>query len=840
MVDFAKLRTKAKKLAPINPEEIFRRLPKPEGVNDLYSSQAEVLREWFKSRDNVDTVIKLHTGGGKTLVGLLAAYSSLTELKESVIYLAPTTQLVNQTIDKANSFGIPVVSYVKGQGLDDRFLNGEAILVCTYSALFNGKSKFGIYLGSRSPVPCSTIILDDAHSAFTTIRDSYTLTITSKSDVERYKMLVGLFRQSFTEIGRVGTFDDIVKGFSDIVLEVPYWAWKDKSSSVREILSGFAESDFLFEWPLVRDSFEYCHVLISRKAMTVTPILPLVKLLPSFFSAKRKIYMSATIADDSEVIRTFGASKQVVSNVLSTRSLAGVSERMILIPNLMSFTFDSYEASRRLLKTISEKNHGTIVLVPSDEKALKWESVATHPKLTTEVEVYVNKLQRQEVFDPLVLSNRYDGIDLPNNACRFLVMDGLPSSTSDYEMFRSSSVYEGESVSRMLAQRVEQGIGRGARGSGDYCVVLLLGSDLSSWISKKKNFDLLTSATQTQIDVGTTISKEVSSFDEFNETLMKSFNRNSDWIEYHAESLDEGVSEDVDIVVNLNIASVERKAFDLWMDGYHEKAIGKITKYLDLVSEEIDKQTKGWLLQFAARIACHWGNDTLADSLQQSAYAYNRNLIKPKANNHYIPLAPIDSQAQELAKLLESYHYRNGFLQRLNEVVSDLNPSSSSNKFEQALCDLGSVLGFISERHDRDGLGSDVLWLLPNNLGILLEAKSRKKGKNILNKEEHGQLLVAEQWFRQNYPKYECIRVSVYPTNLATKNSSAFNSYSLTFDSLAVMIADAKSLINELVKNQSSGEELLRRVSENLAKSKLNSSELITSYLVNFIEAEDL
>ena len=43
MVDFAKLRTKQKKAAPIEPLEIFRRLPKPPGINDLYTSQAEVL-----------------------------------------------------------------------------------------------------------------------------------------------------------------------------------------------------------------------------------------------------------------------------------------------------------------------------------------------------------------------------------------------------------------------------------------------------------------------------------------------------------------------------------------------------------------------------------------------------------------------------------------------------------------------------------------------------------------------------------------------------------------------------------------------------------------------------
>jgi replicative superfamily II helicase len=144
MVDFNKLRSQSQRPAPADPLEIFRRLPKPQGINDLYTSQAEVLEAWFKRRGERDTVVKLHTGGGKTLVGLLMAQSTLNELKEPVLYLAPTTQLVNQTLDKARSLGINAVPYVRGQPLADDFLNGNAIMVASYKALFNGFSKFGV------------------------------------------------------------------------------------------------------------------------------------------------------------------------------------------------------------------------------------------------------------------------------------------------------------------------------------------------------------------------------------------------------------------------------------------------------------------------------------------------------------------------------------------------------------------------------------------------------------------------------------------------------------------------------------------------------------------------
>jgi replicative superfamily II helicase len=99
MVDLAKLKAQKKSAAPVEPTEIFRRLPKPAGINDLYTSQAEVLQAWFKRRDEKDVVLKLHTGGGKTLVGLLIGQSTLTEKKEPVLYLSPTSQLVDQTLE---------------------------------------------------------------------------------------------------------------------------------------------------------------------------------------------------------------------------------------------------------------------------------------------------------------------------------------------------------------------------------------------------------------------------------------------------------------------------------------------------------------------------------------------------------------------------------------------------------------------------------------------------------------------------------------------------------------------------------------------------------------------
>lgn len=72
-----------------------------------------MLTQCFERRKEQDLIVKLHTGGGKTLVGLLIAKSILNELKSPILYLCPTKQLVQQTLDKAREYYIDVVEFAR-------------------------------------------------------------------------------------------------------------------------------------------------------------------------------------------------------------------------------------------------------------------------------------------------------------------------------------------------------------------------------------------------------------------------------------------------------------------------------------------------------------------------------------------------------------------------------------------------------------------------------------------------------------------------------------------------------------------------------------------------------
>jgi replicative superfamily II helicase len=836
MVDFKKLRAAKSQPEVTEPTEIFRRLPKPPGINDLYTSQAQVLEEWYGRRDEQDLVIKLHTGGGKTLVGLLIAQSALNETREPVIYLSPTVQLVQQTLEKAAEYGIPAVPYEKGAELPGEFLAGRSVLVCTYQALFNGRSKFGVRSGGRSVTAAAAVLLDDAHVAFSTMRNAFTLRVEKEKAPEDYAHLTNTFRNDFQELGRLGTFDDIVNGRDYGVVEVPYWAWGARSAQVREYLRERAGS-YPFEWPFLRDAFDYCHCLISQDAFVITPVLPLVDMIPTFSECRRRVFMSATIGDDSAIIRTFDADPDSIARPITSNSLAGVSERMILAPELMKFSIDDVpEMVQSVAKWMAEQRKlSTVVLVPSGTAAKKWkDAAAAVPDSPAQVTAWVKELQEGKTHGPVVFANRYDGIDLPGAACRVLVVSGLPRGMNEYDAYRSTTFMGSSELTSTLAQRIEQGMGRGARGGGDYCVVILTGKDLIAWIDRPANHRFLTSSTRAQLKIGADVGAEIATKKELALTMLRCLGRDRDWVEYHAETLAELVRPETVDREQLAHAAAERGAFRLVRGNYYEKAINKLDKYCE-ETPTLDSKGRGWLRQMAARAAHYWGRDDVAQRLQQHAYADNDNLLRPRVVRDYVPLTPPGGQAEAIISGIDEFGARRGYVAQFDETVSHLVPEASSNQFEQALTDLGAMLGFSAERPDKNyGKGPDVLWLLSGHLALIIEAKSRKNRDNALTKDQHGQLLNAAEWFRSEYPGRTGVRVSMHPNVRATESTVPGDSKALTYEKLNALIAEARALIVSLCESVVSREELVMRCERLLGESSLTPDSLVKEYLVPF------
>jgi hypothetical protein len=120
----------------LRPRDIFAALPNRPWPY-LRQEQGEVLETWFGRRDDRDLVIKQNTGGGKTVVGLLIAQSTLNEGVGKAIYLAPDTYLAKWVREEASRLGLATAEDPN----DPAFRAQEAILVTTFQKLINGQSE---------------------------------------------------------------------------------------------------------------------------------------------------------------------------------------------------------------------------------------------------------------------------------------------------------------------------------------------------------------------------------------------------------------------------------------------------------------------------------------------------------------------------------------------------------------------------------------------------------------------------------------------------------------------------------------------------------------------------
>lgn len=171
-LDFGKLNAGAA-AKQIDPRKIFTTLKRHARFKRPLDEQADVLDAWFERRTARDLTIKMNTGGGKTVVGLLALQSSLNDNVKPAVYITPDNFLVAQVIAEATNLRIAATDDEK----DPDFLAGRSILVANVHKLINGRTVFGV--GERK-IPIGAIVIDDAHASLSSVNDQFCLKSKSK------------------------------------------------------------------------------------------------------------------------------------------------------------------------------------------------------------------------------------------------------------------------------------------------------------------------------------------------------------------------------------------------------------------------------------------------------------------------------------------------------------------------------------------------------------------------------------------------------------------------------------------------------------------------------------
>lgn len=839
MVDFKK-RLKNKLVErKVEPTELYDSLDRRSEAGPLRKSQVSILQEWHAARRaDKDLIIKLHTGEGKTLIGLLMLQSKLNETTDPCLFLCPNIYLAKQVKAEAKKFGIPFCEIGADNEIPDEFQLGKSILITHVQKLFNGKTKFGLFNKSLS---AGTVILDDSHACIDAIRASLTIKISSDHDV--YAKIVSLFEQELRDQGE-GSFLEIQSGSYNTMLPVPYWAWLDRKDEVTPLLLEYkGDVEIAFAWELIKNNIGNCQAFVSGSYLEISPILMPIEAFGTFSKAKQRILMSATTQDDSFAIKGLGFDIKAIKKPLTNSSLKWSGEKMILLPSLIDVSLDRDAIVNWLAKQVN-LDFGIVFLTPDFNKKNQYEKLGT--KVADKKNIYdcVQQLKSGNHATPIMFANRYDGIDLPDDACRILVLDSKPYFDSLLDRYEEDCRSDSDIINIKIAQKVEQGLGRSVRGEKDYSVILVTGGDLTKFIKSQSTSKYFSTQTKKQIEIGlqsTSFAKEELENDAearkvLQNLMAQSLQRDESWKEFYIEGMDEIVEEKQPDA----LYDVLKKEYE----AENHYASGDVQRACTIMQELSDKFSavpteKGWYTQQLARYQ-YAVSKIESNRIQGSAFKLNTQLLKPKSGIKYTAINYINESRIALIKTWLRQFKGNEELQLyVTGLLDNLVFGVASEKFESSMKVLGQALGFVSQRPDKEiKKGPDNLWCIGTNKYIMIECKNEvAMDRAEIIKSEAGQMNSHCGWFEENYGDADCKRILIIPTKHLSYNANFTHDVQvMRRKELNLLRGNFKSFIMELYASEldSITDEWLNK---RLAFHHLDIHSLLTTYALPYTKA---
>ncbi len=827
-IDFGKLNTGNNVNTILQPRELFTALPNKKEGKFQYPRdvQSQVWDSWFKRREESDLVIKMNTGSGKTIVGLLILKSSLNENKVPAAYIVPDNYLVQQVINEATELGIETTRDARSP----RFLSGKAILVANIHKLVNGKSVFGV--GDQgSKIKIGTLLIDDAHACLETVEEQFTLNISSSLDC--YKRLYKIFKEPLnSQCKSKATEIDI--GEPSAYMQVPFWVWKSNIDEITEILIENNDSNGIeFSLPLLKESLPLCRCVVSASKIEITPFCIPIHMIPSIINCDRKIFMTATLVDDGVLSSHFGLGRESISRPLVPDTAGDIGDRMILLPQVINTDLSDEE-----IKTFCKWASGyinVVVIVPSDYRANFWKDQADRILDKTNLYEGIEELKNGRV-GLVILINRYDGIDLPRDACRLLIIDNLPDVRRLIDKVNQSILMGSDRVTAQVIQRIEQGMGRGVRSSDDYCAIFLMGKNLTSQLYAGNAMEKFSPATRAQLSLSEQLSEQIQN-NTLNEiwdnVLLHCINREQDWVTASKgvlASLTYDVSPEID-----KTTIAQRNAYDYATYNNYSDA----SKVLEnAVNNSENKIIKSYLkLCLSEYINLY--DEAEAQKTLMSAASINTRITKPIEGIAYHKLeSNVMDQARNCSEFLKNrYNDPNKAIIEINGVNEILRfKPNTSNIFEENIRLLANFIGFNSQRpEDNYNKGPDVLWEVGGLNYFIIECKNGvTSSTNKINKHDCNQLNGSIIWFEGKYDntcKYSPLLI--HPSSEFEYAASAHQSTRIiTKEKLEYLKINVYEFIKSIcVKNCITDIEEIRK---RLIFYKLRNEDFIQEYTVAF------
>jgi len=490
--------TPPKAARPATLEELYKELPRKRGaVSGLWLHQGDILRAYLADHEGTpDLALELPTGTGKTLPGLVVAEWVRREGAGPVAYACPTSQLARQVHATAQREGVPAVLLV-GSHRDwltpdeASYDSGDAVAVTNYSTVFNSSPKLG--------VP-RMIVFDDAHAGEQFVGERFAV------DIRR-----GRYSDSYRQV--LAALSPMIPGLLKQRLEDDY---PDPGAhhQVRLLLPGLrpdvlAKLDqalarlpapLAFDVAMIRNGLESCLVYLSYSGVQIRPGVPPTFENTPFTRSRQRLYLSATLGGGGELERAFGRSP-IVRLPLPDGSQPRSGRRLFVFPEVANG--DDPDALVRKLVALTGK---AIVLTQDTTDGAMQTAMALAPqgvpvlgKADVEHGLEAFASAKRAV---LGLANRYDGLDLPHDACRMVVLDGLPNAHSLQEKWLGERADAGAALAERVRTRIVQGAGRCTRGPDDFAVVVVRGADLTRYLNRPEVRKALDPDLQAEVEFG--------------------------------------------------------------------------------------------------------------------------------------------------------------------------------------------------------------------------------------------------------------------------------------------------------------------------------------------------
>lgn len=730
---FRKIEDKNK--APESPELLFYKLVgRAKSHGYLRGPQQDVLREFNdKFKDVADLALELPTGTGKTAVGLLIAeWRRLTGQK--VAFLCLTNQLASQVIEEGKRLGIECADLRGTKDTRDiaeeaRYRTKAAVAVTTYSNLFN-----------MNPVirDVDLLIFDDAHGGEQFVSSMWTVSIKRQSDPQLFNDVLNALSAAMTSTQIAAVFDNTAP--VGVVDQADVHHHPECIERLESIL-GAIEHNSWYAWSQIKRHLDSCFFFVSAHEIAIRPFIPPTHTHDSFRNAKQRLYMSATLGGGSDLLRAYGIHK---IEILRSQS-AQWGRRYIFIPSLYCTDDDSCALLGQLWESINPRR--AVLLSPSDRILTdSFEKIAAaitkKPARCTSSSISDSLAPFTTSNDViLTLAGRYDGLDLPDDQCRLLVLSGSPVAINLLERHLSERWKLTAQFRRRERTRLIQGMGRCTRNATDFSLIFLMGQALADSATSSTFLEEFPPELAAELTWGLEQSQLTQSAPK--DFIDMALGLLTD--QQYRKEADEAISAIVVTGKSPSPSVYEDSASDevrfsqfMW-EGAYEKALEVARSAADRVGGPQLAGYRGWWW-YLASVAAHYLSEkhVETEALGRAAgtgvnASWLMRLLRERKAAMPAKME-IEPQAEELWNAVDEWGWAGPAFGKKMQEMQSLLSSSAHTDVHRGIEILGRCFGARAIRPTDDG-APDVAWL-SGNRAIAFEAKTEKEEKGTLYKKE--------------------------------------------------------------------------------------------------------